>query len=68
MLDSALKASNKLSAVNSTKTQIYSSLTGTIHDRIEFENASMTDEARKKEINIYVIKWNNGRKMVLLIL
>ena len=48
MLDSALKVSNKLSAVNSTKTQIYSSLTGTIPDRIEFENASMTDEARKK--------------------
>ena len=66
-LASALKASNEFSAENTIATRISSLLTGKILNRIEFSNAIITEEARKKDINIYVINWNNGRKLALLI-
>ena len=47
---------------------IYASLICEIIDRIEFSNEMITDEVRKKENNIYVINWNNGKKRLLLIL
>ena len=65
-LASALKATNKVSAENAFITRIYFLITGEIFDIIEFSNAVMTKEAIKKEINIYILNWNNGIKLVLL--
>ena len=45
-LASALKALNKLAAVNATATIIYTSLTYAIPDGIKFENSIMSDQTR----------------------
>ena len=68
ILDYALKAPNQFSPANLIRTRIYSLSADEIPDRLMFANSILTGRKRRNETNIYVIKWNNGRKLVLLIL
>ena len=66
-LSSAFKSSNQLAAANEITTRISSLLTREILDIAIFANAIMTEKTEEKETNNYVINWNIGRKLALLV-